>query len=132
MKTADCQAGIIEASSWSWKAKYDGLEVSEAKRLKGLESENSHAEEAIGRRHARQRSSQGPTGKKMVTADPSDEAVAHILLAADMGERRTCRTTIDGEVVEEPDMKLIESDRTNGPDGADDGAQSSGPSGLAP
>jgi hypothetical protein len=26
------------------------------------------------------------------------------------------RTTIDGEVVEEPDMKLIESDRTDGPD----------------
>ena len=26
------------------------------------------------------------------------------------------RTTIDGEVVEEPDMKLIESDRSDGPD----------------
>jgi hypothetical protein len=25
------------------------------------------------------------------------------------------RTTIDGEVVEEPDMKLIESDRSDGP-----------------
>jgi len=25
-------------------------------------------------------------------------------------------TTIDGEVVEEPDMKLIESDRSDGPD----------------
>jgi hypothetical protein len=26
------------------------------------------------------------------------------------------KTTIDGEVVEEPDMKLIESDRSDGPD----------------
>jgi hypothetical protein len=25
-------------------------------------------------------------------------------------------TTIDGEIVEEPDQKLIESDRTNGPE----------------
>ena len=27
--------------NWKWKAKYGGLEVSEAKRLKGLESENA-------------------------------------------------------------------------------------------
>ena len=39
------------------------------------------------------------------------------------------KTTIDGELVEEPDMKLIESDRsdgpndrTDGPDGSDDAA----------
>jgi hypothetical protein len=32
--------GISEASFYNRKAKYGGLEVSEAKRLKGLESEN--------------------------------------------------------------------------------------------
>ena len=32
--------GIAKASFYNWKAKYGGLEVSEAKRLKGLESEN--------------------------------------------------------------------------------------------
>ena len=38
MKTADlCRNhGISEASSYNWKAKYGGLEVSEAKRLKVL------------------------------------------------------------------------------------------------
>ena len=43
MKTADlCRKhGISEASFYNWKAKYSGLEVSEAKRLKGLESENA-------------------------------------------------------------------------------------------
>jgi putative transposase len=43
MKTADlCRRhGISEASFYNWKAKYGGLEVSEAKRLKGLESENA-------------------------------------------------------------------------------------------
>jgi putative transposase len=42
MKTADlCRKhGISEASFYNWKAKYGGLEVSEAKRLRGLESEN--------------------------------------------------------------------------------------------
>ena len=43
MKTADlCRKhGISEASFYNWKAKYGGLELSEAKRLRGLESENA-------------------------------------------------------------------------------------------
>ena len=43
MKTADlCRKhGISEQTFYNWKSKYGGLEVSEAKRLKGLESENA-------------------------------------------------------------------------------------------
>lgn len=33
--------GVSDASIYKWKAKYGGLEVSEAKRLKTLEDENS-------------------------------------------------------------------------------------------
>lgn len=33
--------GISDATFYKWKAKYGGLEVSEAKRLKGLEDENA-------------------------------------------------------------------------------------------
>jgi putative transposase len=32
--------GVSEATLYNWKAKYGGLDVSEAKRLKGLEDEN--------------------------------------------------------------------------------------------
>jgi len=32
--------GISEASFYNWKAKYGGLEVSEARRLRSLEDEN--------------------------------------------------------------------------------------------
>jgi putative transposase len=41
-KTADLarKHGISEATVYNWKARYGGLEVSEAKRLKGLEDEN--------------------------------------------------------------------------------------------
>ena len=43
MKTADlCRKhGISAATFYNWKAKYGGLEVSEAKRLRGLETENA-------------------------------------------------------------------------------------------
>jgi putative transposase len=43
MKTADlCRKhGISEPTFYNWKAKYGGLELSEARRLKGLESENA-------------------------------------------------------------------------------------------
>jgi putative transposase len=43
VKTADlCRKhGISEATFYNWKSKYGGLEVSEARRLRALESENA-------------------------------------------------------------------------------------------
>ena len=43
MKTADLarRHGVSEATIYNWKAKYGGLEVSEAKRLRELEEENA-------------------------------------------------------------------------------------------
>ena len=42
MKTADLarKHGISEATLYNWKAKYGGLDLSEARRLKALEDEN--------------------------------------------------------------------------------------------
>lgn len=42
-KTADLarRHGVFEATIYNWKAKYGGLEVSEAKRLRALEDENA-------------------------------------------------------------------------------------------
>ena len=42
MKTADLarKHGVSEATLYNWKAKYGGLDVSEARRLKTLEDEN--------------------------------------------------------------------------------------------
>ena len=41
-KTCDLarKHGVSEATLYNWKAKYGGLEVSEAKRLRALENEN--------------------------------------------------------------------------------------------
>jgi putative transposase len=42
-KTAELarRHGVSEATIYNWKAKYGGLEVSEAKRLRSLEDENA-------------------------------------------------------------------------------------------
>lgn len=42
-KTADLarRHGVSEATIYNWKAKYGGLEVSEARRLRELENENA-------------------------------------------------------------------------------------------
>lgn len=42
-KTADLarRHGVSEGTIYNWKSKYGGLEVSEAKRLKSLEGENT-------------------------------------------------------------------------------------------
>ena len=41
------QHGISQATFYNWKAKFGGLEVSEAKRLKGLEDENSRLKKLL-------------------------------------------------------------------------------------
>ena len=52
-KTADvCRKhGISEATFYNWKSKYGGLEVSEAKRLRALESENARLKKLLSEAH---------------------------------------------------------------------------------
>jgi putative transposase len=49
MKTADlCRKhGISEATFYNWKAKFGGMEVSEAKRLRALEDENARLKKLL-------------------------------------------------------------------------------------
>jgi len=91
-KTADVcrEHGISSATFYKWKAKYGGLDVSDAKRLKSLEERQ--AEEAIGRGDARQCDAEGYRNKKMVTPAARREAVAHLRLAFEVSERRACST----------------------------------------
>ena len=48
-KTADvCRKhGVSQATFYKWKAKYGGLEVSEARRLKALEDENARLKKLL-------------------------------------------------------------------------------------
>ena len=48
-KTADLarKHGISEATLYNWKAKYGGMDVSDAKRLKALEEENTNLKKLL-------------------------------------------------------------------------------------
>ena len=52
-KTADlCRKhGISEATFYSWKSRFGGLEVSEARRLRTLESENAKLKKLLAEAH---------------------------------------------------------------------------------
>ena len=39
--------GISEATSYKWRSKYGGMEVSDAKRLRGLEEENARLKKLL-------------------------------------------------------------------------------------
>lgn len=41
------EVGVSEATLYTWKSKYGGLEVSEARRLRGLEEENRRLKQLV-------------------------------------------------------------------------------------
>ena len=92
-KTADlCRKhGISEATFYNWKSKFGGMDVSEAKRLKGLETENAKLKRLLADAMLDNAALEGSVVKKMVTPAARREAVAHLRGAHEMSERRACR-----------------------------------------
>ena len=79
-KTTDLarKHGISEATLYNWKAKYGGMEISDAKRLRSLEEENRKLKKLFGRVDARPGGAEGASDKKMVGPAAKREAVAHL------------------------------------------------------
>ncbi len=91
-KTADvCRKyGNSSATFYKWKAKYGGLDVSEAKRLRSLEDENAKLKKLLAEAMLDKRDAEGYRRKKMVTPAARREAVAHLRVAYEVSERRAC------------------------------------------
>ena len=77
VKTADvCRKhGISGATFYKWKAKFGGMDVSEAPPASRAGGRERQAEEASGRGDAGQRDAEGHRRKKMVTPAARREAV---------------------------------------------------------
>ncbi|WP_247355322.1 IS3 family transposase, partial [Bradyrhizobium sp. 160] len=90
-KTADLarKHGISEATIYNWKARFGGMDVSEARRLKALEDENAKlkkllAEQMLDAAALRELLS------KMVGPAAKRAAVAHLEAKMGLSERRAC------------------------------------------
>ncbi|UVO39415.1 IS3 family transposase [Bradyrhizobium arachidis] len=83
--------GVSDASIYKWKAKFGGLEVSEAKRLKTLEDENTRLKRLLADSMLDNAALKDPLGKEMVTPAAKRKAVAHLVDAHGMSERRACK-----------------------------------------
>ena len=92
--------GISSATFYKWKAKFGGLDVSDAKRLRALEDENAQAEEAAGRDDAGQRDPEGHQQPKVVTPAAQRQAVAHACAVHEVSERRACQTIGRGSLID--------------------------------
>ncbi|WP_373458637.1 IS3 family transposase [Sphingomonas faeni] len=82
--------GMSSATYYAWKAKFGGLEVSDAKRLRALEEENGRLKRLLADTMLDNAGLKDLLFKKMVTPAAKREAVAHLQTALGMSERRAC------------------------------------------
>ncbi|WP_442967026.1 IS3 family transposase, partial [Rhizobium sp. C4] len=83
--------GISEATFYNWKAKYGGMEVSEAKRLKALEEENAKLKKLLAEQMLDVAALRELLFKKMVGPAAKRDAVAHLKAMMGLSERRACQ-----------------------------------------
>nr|WP_314187811.1 IS3 family transposase [uncultured Brevundimonas sp.] len=83
--------GVSSATFYKWKAKFGGLDVSEARRLKALEDENARLKRMLADAMLDNVALKDLLGKKVVTPAGYREAAGHLQAAYEMSERRACR-----------------------------------------
>ncbi|MBY3425490.1 IS3 family transposase [Rhizobium laguerreae] len=83
--------GVSEATFYNWKAKYGGMEVSEAKRLKALEDENTRLKKLLAEQMLDAAAPPRASCKKMVGPAAKREAVTHLKAVMGLSERRACQ-----------------------------------------
>ncbi|WP_404470947.1 IS3 family transposase [Bradyrhizobium ottawaense] len=91
-KTADLarRHGISEATIYNWKAKFGGMDVSEAKRLRALEEENGKLKQLLAEQMLDAAALRELLFKKMVGPAAKRAAVAHLQAVMSLSERRAC------------------------------------------
>ncbi|WP_156360081.1 IS3 family transposase [Sphingomonas sp. Leaf10] len=82
--------GVSSATYYAWKAKFGGLEVSEAKRLRALEDENARLKRLLADTMLDNAGLKDLLFKKMVAPAAKRQAVAHLQATLGMSERRAC------------------------------------------
>ncbi|MER8453440.1 IS3 family transposase [Mesorhizobium sp. M1428] len=82
--------GVSDASIDNWKARFGGMDVSEARRLKALEDENTRLKRLLADAML-DNAALKECGKEMVTPAAKRKAVARLKEGFGMSERRACK-----------------------------------------
>ncbi|ATQ55544.1 IS3 family transposase [Paracoccus yeei] len=103
--------GMSEGTFYAWKAKYSGMTVSEAKRLKALEDENAKLKRLLAEQMLDMAAMKELLSKKLVTPAVKREAVAHLKAHLGLSERRACQ-------IAGADRKMVRYQSQRAPDTA--------------
>jgi putative transposase len=82
--------GISPAAFYKDKARFGGMDVSEAQRLKAPEDENAKLKKLLAEAMLDLAVLKDVAAKKMVTPDAKREAVAHVVAVHGISQRRAC------------------------------------------
>ncbi|WP_284166165.1 IS3 family transposase, partial [Frigidibacter sp. SD6-1] len=83
--------GMSEGTFYAWKAKYGGMTVSDAKRLKALEDENARLKKLLAEQMLDAAAMKELLSKKLVRPAVKRAAVAHLQARMGLSERRACQ-----------------------------------------
>ena len=83
--------GVSDATFYTWRSKYGGMEVSDARKLKGLEEENAKLKKTAGGADAGRGDAEGDAGKKLLTPGSRRAAVTWAIKQKSYSQRRACR-----------------------------------------
>ncbi|MER9708637.1 IS3 family transposase, partial [Mesorhizobium sp. M0204] len=83
--------GVSDASIYNWKARFGGMDISEARRLKALEDENTRLKRLLADAMLDNAALKDLVGKEMVTPAAKRKAVARLKEGFGMSERRACK-----------------------------------------
>lgn len=83
--------GMSEGTFYNWKAKYSGMTVSDAKRLKVLEDENARLKKLMAEQMLDAAAMKELLSRKMVRPAVKRAAVAHLRARMDLSKRRACQ-----------------------------------------
>nr|WP_157275336.1 IS3 family transposase [Pelomonas sp. Root1444] len=85
------KGGFSDATFYKWRAKFGGMEASDARRLRELEAENAKLKSLLADAHLDIHALKSVLGGKKIAPQAKREAVGRLINEHQLSERRACR-----------------------------------------
>lgn len=83
--------GFSDASFYTWRSKFGGMDVSDAKRLKAMEQENARLKKLLAKTMLDKEALEAALRKRVLTPQARRDAVTEMRAVTAISERRACR-----------------------------------------